>query len=165
MRLVMMGTGAFAVPTLRALHDSSHEVVALFTQPLRAKRGRRSAPLNPAREQAAVRETPIFDPKDVNAPEARDQLARLEPELFVIADYGQILRSATLAVPAQGAINLHASLLPKYRGAAPVNWAIYHGESETGKLRCRIGRLYLSGHSLRPGQMLPQFPGHRRFRR
>ena len=131
MRLVMMGTGPFAVPTFRSLYETHHEVVALVTGPIRERRGR-PTPLNPLRDIAHEHGTPIFDPEDVNAPESRARLAAFGADLLVVCDYGQILSPATLATARLGGINLHASLLPKYRGAAPINWAIYHGETETG---------------------------------
>jgi methionyl-tRNA formyltransferase len=132
MRLIMMGTGPFAVPTFRALYQRGHELLALVTQPVRPAKGDRGPPPNPMRSVAQEHGTPILDPESVNTPEARSMLAALEPELFIVADYGQILSPETLAVTRRGGINLHGSLLPKYRGAAPINWAIYHGERETG---------------------------------
>lgn len=131
MRLIMMGTGPFAVPTLRLLHASRHEVLALVTQPVRASRGR-PAPPAPMRQLADEHGTPILDPEKINTDEARAALASLAPDLFVVADYGQILARETLAVARYGGVNLHGSLLPKYRGAAPINWAIYYGDAETG---------------------------------
>jgi len=132
MRLVVIGTGPFAAPTFRALYDTPHEVLALVTQPLRAARPGREPPPSPMRAVAAEHGTPILDPEKINTDEARAELARLEPELFVVADYGQILSAETLAIAPRGGINLHGSMLPKYRGAAPINWAIYHGDAETG---------------------------------
>jgi methionyl-tRNA formyltransferase len=132
MRLIVIGTGPFAAPTFRALYDTPHEVLALVTQPLRAARPGREPPASPMRAVAAERGTPIFDPAKINTDEARAELARLNPELFIVADYGQILSAETLAIAPRGGINLHGSLLPKYRGAAPINWAIYHGDAETG---------------------------------
>jgi methionyl-tRNA formyltransferase len=131
MRLVMLGTGTFAVPTLRALYASPHEVAALVTQPAKAAAGR--APrLNPMRQLAEAHGTPVLCFENINSDQALQTLARLAPDLLVVADYGQILAPRTLAVARHGGINLHASLLPRYRGAAPINWAIYHGDSETG---------------------------------
>lgn len=131
MRLVMMGTGAFAVPTLQALYDSPHEVLALVTQPPRVSRGR-PAPVNPMRALAEQHLTPIYEFEQVNSDEARATLAWLRPELLIVADYGQILSRETLAIAPHGGVNLHGSLLPKYRGAAPINWAVYHGDRQTG---------------------------------
>jgi methionyl-tRNA formyltransferase len=132
MRLMMMATGPFAVPTFRALYDTRHKVVALVTAPLRSHREKPIPPISCLREIAAEHGTPILDPEHVNRPESQEPLARLAADLLVVCDYGQILSAATLATCRYGGINLHASLLPKYRGAAPIQWAIYHGETETG---------------------------------
>ncbi len=132
MRLVMMGTGPFAVPTFEALLDSAHEVVALYTRPTPPFRGRGPAPVNPMRAVAERRGVAVFDPPGINDGEVQRQLADLRGDLFVVCDYGQILKSATLATSRLGGVNLHGSLLPKYRGAAPVQWAVYQGETETG---------------------------------
>jgi methionyl-tRNA formyltransferase len=131
MRLVMMGTGPFAVPTFRGLFDTHHAIVALVTQP---SKGRPNDPglSNPMRAVALERGVPILIPADVNAPDVHAQLAALDVDLFVVCDYGQILSPETLTLAQLGGINLHGSLLPKYRGAAPIQWALYHGETETG---------------------------------
>ncbi len=130
MRLVMMGTGPFAVPTFRKLYETDHTVVALVTGPL--KDHRPGVAVGPMRDLAHEHLTPIFDPEDINSPESQVSLAAMEADLLVVCDYGQILSAAVLGTARLGGINLHASLLPKYRGAAPINWAIYHGETETG---------------------------------
>jgi methionyl-tRNA formyltransferase len=132
MRLVMMGTGPFAVPTYRKLYEAPHTVAALVTGPLRPRRGRGPAPASPMRDLAAEHGTAVFDPEDVNTEESRSQLAEYHADLLVVCDYGQILSAKTLATSRLGGINVHGSLLPKYRGAAPVNWAVYHGETATG---------------------------------
>ena len=131
MIIVVMGTGPFAAPTFEALYGTTHTVAALVTQPLRSAKGK-GPPPNPMREIAAAHGTPILDPESINTPEARAELARFQPDIFMVADYGQILSAETLGVARLGGINLHGSLLPKYRGAAPINWALYHGESEAG---------------------------------
>lgn len=128
----MMGTGQFAVPTFLRLIDSDHEVAALITRPTPPARGRQKIAVNPLREAAAAHGLPVFDPDDVNSAAAAVVLAELRAELFVVCDYGQILSKPTLSLAELGGINLHGSLLPKYRGAAPVQWALYHGESHTG---------------------------------
>jgi len=128
----MMGSGPYAAPTLRSLIASRHEVAALVTQPLRESTARRPLPLSPMRMVAMEHGLPILDPENVNTPEACATLSQFGAELLVVCDYGQILKPETLAVARLGGINLHASLLPKYRGAAPINWAIYHGETVTG---------------------------------
>ncbi len=132
MRVIMMGTGPFAVPTLRALYASRHEVLALVTRPPRPVHGKSAAEVNPMRQLAEERGSRVHLPESINTTEARMVLASYRPDLFVVCDYGQILKPETLEVARLGGINLHASLLPKYRGAAPINWAIYHGETETG---------------------------------
>ena len=132
MRLIMMGTGPFAVPTFRALLDSGHQVAVLVTRPSPAVRTRGKTPPNPMREEADRRSVQVVAPQDVNTETARKQLASLRPDLLVVCDYGQILAAATLAVAPLGGINLHGSLLPQYRGAAPVNWALLKGETESG---------------------------------
>lgn len=132
MRLVMMGTGPFAAPTFRALFDMPHEVVALATQPQRPAHARGVTVESPLRAIARERETPVFDPESINTPESQQELARYQADLFVVADYGQILARETLALARLGGVNLHGSLLPRYRGAAPVAWAIYHGDRESG---------------------------------
>jgi methionyl-tRNA formyltransferase len=131
MRLIMMGTGPFAVPTFRALYNTRHTVLALVTAPLRMHRGKPVPPISCIRDVAAEHGTAILDPENINLPEAQAALSELAADLFVVCDYGQILSDATLATSRHGGINLHASLLPKYRGAAPIQWAIYHGETET----------------------------------
>ena len=132
MRLLMMGTGPFAVPMFRALLSSDQQVVALVTQPLAPAAGRRSSVATPMRDAAAAAGLPILDPEDVNDAAVVSQLAGLQADVFVVCDYGQILSPAILAMPPLGAINLHGSLLPEYRGAAPINWALFHGRTETG---------------------------------
>jgi methionyl-tRNA formyltransferase len=132
MRMIMMGTGPFAVPTFRRLLDSRHEIPLLVTRPARPMHGKTQAEVNPMRELALERGLPIFEPESINTAEAQAELSKHQVDLFVVCDYGQILKPDTLAIARLGGINLHASLLPKYRGAAPINWAIYHGDLETG---------------------------------
>jgi methionyl-tRNA formyltransferase len=131
LRLVMMATGGFALPTFRALLEQGLTVVGLFTQPDRTGRGHHHH-LNPLKELALGRGLPVLQPESAKAPEAIESLRGLAPDLFVVAAYGQILSAALLAVPRLGAINVHASILPKYRGAAPIQTAILQGETETG---------------------------------
>ena len=131
LRIVVMGTGPFAVPMFAALRDSHHEIVAVVTRPDHAPPGRRPPP-NPMRAAATAAELPILDPERVNDPAAVTAIAALRPDLFVVCDYGQILSRELLAVPPLGGINLHGSLLPRHRGAAPVQWAILAGDTVTG---------------------------------
>jgi methionyl-tRNA formyltransferase len=128
MRLVMLGTGPFAVPTLKSLSASPHEVTLAVARPPRGRRAEAS-PLQRAAETLGIE---VWLPESVNLPDSQARLASLAADLLVVCDYGEILKSATLATTRLGGINLHGSLLPKFRGAAPVQWAILRGESETG---------------------------------
>ena len=144
MRLVMMGTGSFAEPTLEVLLKSSHQVVGLVTQPDRPtgkERGSTRQARRGMKEIAQERGLPILQPESINTPEGVRDLAAWKPDLLVVAAYGQILSKEVLTSAPRGGINVHASLLPKYRGAAPIAWAIYHGEQETGVtiIRMSIG--------------------------
>jgi methionyl-tRNA formyltransferase len=137
LRLVMMGTGRFALPTFRGLYASAHEVVALYTQPDRTGRGHHRH-VHPLKDAALEHQTPIFQPQNVNTPDSLAELLNLDVDLCVVAAYGQILSTDLLEIPRYGAINLHASLLPRHRGAAPVQYAILKGDSETGVTIFRI---------------------------
>jgi methionyl-tRNA formyltransferase len=131
MRIIVMGTGPFAVPSFQRLYESEHEVLLLVTQPGRPSRGRKKI-INPMREIAEAHQTEVFSPESINTDEAREKLKQYDCDLYFVCDYGQILSAETLQLAKYGGINLHGSLLPKYRGAAPINWCLYHGESETG---------------------------------
>src|SRR5262245_16642536 len=135
MRLVMMGTGTFAEPTLEALLASPHPVVGLVTQPDRPagqERGSTRQVGKGMKNIALAHNVPVYQPESINTPEGVAKLREFQPDLLVVAAYGQILSNDVLSVPPHGGINVHASLLPKYRGAAPIAWAIYHGEKQTG---------------------------------
>lgn len=132
MRLLMMGTGPFAVPTFASLLDSPHSVIALVTRPTPPAVGRQKSPLNPMRDLAEQRGVPCVSPEDINAPASREEMRAWGADLLVVCDYGQILSPEALATAPLGGINLHGSLLPRYRGAAPINWAILDGQTETG---------------------------------
>ena len=135
MKIIMMGTGPFAIPTFNRLLESPHDVLALVTRPVPPPKGRGKAaapPANPMRDRGIEAGLPIYEPTSVNAAEFQATLRRLGADAFVVCDYGQILSREALEAAKLGGINLHASLLPKYRGAAPINWALYHGEAETG---------------------------------
>jgi len=134
MRIVVMGTGGFAVPMFEAILSAGHDVPALITRPVPPAMGRKKESLhpNPMREFAESRGIPVHAPQTTNSEEGRTLLQSLSPELLAVCDFGEILSPETLSCAALGGINLHASLLPKYRGAAPINWAILKGEKETG---------------------------------
>ena len=132
MRIVFLGSGAFALPCFAALLDAGHDVAALVTQPDKERgRGRRLAPppLKPAAERRGV---PVLQPPRIKDPAAREELRRLSPELQVVVAYGQILPRSVIEIAPRGTVNVHASLLPRLRGAAPIQWAIANGETETG---------------------------------
>ena len=131
LRIVVMGTGPFAVPMFRAILASRHRVVALVTRPDKAAPGRR-APVNPMRAAAEAAGVTVTEPERINDPAAIAELLALAPDLFVVCDYGQILAPAVLEVAPLGGINLHGSLLPRHRGAAPVQWAILAGDEVSG---------------------------------
>jgi methionyl-tRNA formyltransferase len=139
MRIVFCGTPAFAVATLKAiLADPSHTVVAVITQPDRPRGRGQEISFSPVKEAALEAGIPVRQPVKIRAPEAREVLQNFEPECFVIIAYGQIIPAGLLPLSRCGWINLHASLLPKYRGAAPINWAIANGETKTGLTTMRI---------------------------
>lgn len=132
MKIVFMGTPDFAVPSLEALVKAGHEVLGVVTQPDRPK-GRSGEPVPPPVKVAALRlGLPVFQPEKLRLPEAQAELFRWQPDLAVVVAFGQILRPAVLEWPKLGCINVHASLLPHYRGAAPIHWSIIRGETETG---------------------------------
>lgn len=132
MRIIMFGTGPFAVPTFQSLLNSSHEIPLLVTRPIPDSGKRRKTVANPTREAGEAANLEIFDPASINTPEAIEKLRSYDPDLFVVCDYGQILSRECLGIAKLGGINLHGSLLPKYRGAAPINWAVFHGDTKLG---------------------------------
>lgn len=128
-----MGTGPFAVPTFAHLIESgAHTIAGVITRPEKPARGKVDVDLHPVRTLAKQHNLPLHSPESINSDEAHALLRELNAELLVVCDYGQILKPAALELATHGGINLHGSLLPKYRGAAPIQWAIYHGETETG---------------------------------
>ncbi|MGA3189714.1 MAG: methionyl-tRNA formyltransferase [Bryobacteraceae bacterium] len=138
MRLVYLGTPAFAVPSLERIVEAGHEVCGVFTQPDRPKgRGQKDA-MSPVKEAALRLGLTVHQPGRVRRPEIVEQLRAMAPDAMVIVGYGQIIPQTILDIPPQGIINVHASLLPKYRGAAPIQWAIARGEKITGVTTMRI---------------------------
>lgn len=132
LRVVFAGTPEFAVAALRALIDSPHDIIAVYTQPDRpAGRGRKLTP-SPVKQLAQQHGLPVFQPKSLNKPEALEQLRALDADVMVVAAYGLLLPPDILAVPDCGCLNIHASLLPRWRGAAPIQRAILAGDTETG---------------------------------
>ena len=132
MRIVFMGTPEFAVPSLKLLVEQSYEVVAVVSQPDRPKGRKKTLTPPPVKEAALSLGIPVLQPERMRSSEAVEQLAQYKPDLIVTAAYGQILPKAVLEIPQFGCINVHGSLLPKYRGGAPIQRSIINGESETG---------------------------------
>ncbi len=138
MKIVFFGTSDFAIPSLRELLNSPHKVLALVTQPDR-KRGRdlRISP-PPTKVLAITKGIEVYQPNDVSEAASIEYLKRLNPDIFVVVSFGQILKREVLSIPRLFSVNLHGSLLPKYRGAAPTNWAIINGDKMTGVTTIRM---------------------------
>ncbi|MDH3545064.1 MAG: methionyl-tRNA formyltransferase, partial [Desulfuromonadales bacterium] len=132
LRTVFMGTPDFALQTLQGLIDAGCKMVGVYTQPDRPKGRGKQLAAPPVKELAQKYDIPVYQPLKLRQPEAVAELEALAPDLIVVVAYGQILPKSVLEIPANGCINVHASLLPKYRGAAPINKAIINGETETG---------------------------------
>ena len=139
MRLLFCGTPAFAVPTLQhLLARSEFNVLGVISQPDRPRGRGHQLSVSPVKDVALTAHLPVHQPEKMRAPEVQQLLEALAPDVIVIIAYGQIIPARLLAVPKHGWINLHASLLPKYRGAAPIHWAIANGETRTGLTTMRI---------------------------
>ena len=129
-RLILMGTGPFAVPAFEALRDAGHEIALVVTRPAAVVKSRKGPPPSPVRDLAARYGYAVFDPPNINTPDSIAKLSAQRASLLVVCDYGQILSSDALATTPLGGINLHGSLLPAYRGAAPVQWAVLNGNQD-----------------------------------
>ncbi len=139
LRLLFCGTPQFAIPTLKhLLKQPDFHVVGVITQPDRPRGRGQQVSFSPVKETAVAANVTVHQPERIRTPEAQDLLQRLAPDVIVIIAYGQIIPARLLPIPKLGWINLHASLLPKYRGAAPINWAIVNGETKTGVTSMRI---------------------------
>jgi methionyl-tRNA formyltransferase len=139
MRVVFCGTPLFSVSTLEhLLAQPDLQIVAAITQPDRPRGRGQEVSFSPVKKTAIVAGIPVHQPEKIRAPEAQELLQKLAPDVIVIIAYGQIIPARLLPIPKLGWINLHASLLPKYRGAAPINWAIVNGETRTGVTSMRI---------------------------
>ena len=130
--LVLMGTGPFAVPSFEAVRQSIHHIVAVITKPPIVKRSRGGSPDTPVRDWANQHHLNVLDPENVNDPNWVKRLAEMKPDVLLVCDYGKILRSEVLDTAKLGGLNLHGSLLPRHRGAAPVQWAVLSGDQQTG---------------------------------
>ena len=138
MRVVFMGTPDFAVGTLEALTGSRHEVAAVYTQPDKPKGRGGKMQFTPVKEAAAKAQIPVYQPVKVRDSEVIAQLAQIKPDVIVVVAFGQIIPREILELPAYGCVNVHASLLPKYRGAAPIQWAVIDGEKTSGVTTMRM---------------------------
>ena len=139
LRLVFCGTPSFAVPSFQQLASSPEfEIVAVYTQPDRPRGRGQEISFPPIKGAALAADIPVRQPVKIRLPEVEQELRGFAPDAIAIIAYGQIIPARLLGIPRLGWINLHASLLPKYRGAAPINWAIANGESVTGNTSMRI---------------------------
>lgn len=132
MKIVFMGTPDFAVGTLDAIVEAGHQVTAVVTQPDKPKGRGKETQMTPVKRCAFSHGIPVFQPVKIKEPEAVEQLRSYEADIFVVAAFGQILSEEILSMPKYGCVNIHASLLPKYRGAGPIQWSIINGEKITG---------------------------------
>lgn len=132
MKIVFMGTPDFAVDALQSIMAAGHEVVAVVTQPDKPKGRGKSIQYNPVKACAIEHKIEVFQPSKIKMNEAVEKLKTYQADIFVVAAFGQILSKEILELPPYGCINIHGSLLPKYRGAAPIQWAVIDGETETG---------------------------------
>jgi len=137
MRLVFLGTPAFAVPTLESL-AAKHDIISVVTQPDRPKGRGQELSASPVKQAAQNLGLAVYQPERIRRPEAQAHLASLSPEIMVVVGYGQIIPQSVIEIAPRGIVNVHASLLPKYRGAAPIQWAIANGESRTGVTTMQI---------------------------
>jgi methionyl-tRNA formyltransferase len=138
MDLIFLGTPAFAVPTLERAVEAGHRVLAVFTQPDRPKGRGGQLNQSPVKEAALRMGLTVYQPERIRRPEVVEQLKQINPEAMVVVGYGQIIPQSIIDIPPRGIINVHGSLLPKYRGAAPIQWAIANGETRTGVTTMRI---------------------------
>jgi methionyl-tRNA formyltransferase len=132
LRMVLMGTGPFAVPSFQRIMESDDEVLMVVTRPVPPSVGKAKAPINPVLDLAIEYDIRTEAPVDINSAESIKMLGELQADLFVVCDYGQILSNGALAAARMGGVNLHGSLLPRHRGAAPIQWAILSGDRRTG---------------------------------
>ena len=154
MRLIFMGTPDFAIPTLRKLNDSRHTIEAVITQPDKPKGRGRSVVATPVKAFALEHGLTVLQPQKASAPESVEQIASFEPDVMVVIAYGQILKPNLLDVPRHFCMNIHASLLPKYRGAAPINWSIINGDQETGVTTMKMDAGMDTGDMLLKSKMM-----------
>jgi methionyl-tRNA formyltransferase len=151
LKIIFMGTPEFAVSSLQALLDSRHEVVAVVTQPDRPRGRGRKLTAPPIKDLALQANLPVLQPTAIKTAEFKEELAGYQADVFAVTAYGRILPEPLLNMPPMGTINVHGSLLPKYRGAAPVQWAILNGETEAGITIMQMDEGLDTGDILLPG--------------
>ncbi len=139
MKIVFMGTPDFAVETLKAVYEAGHEIILAVTQPDKPKGRSGKLAFPPVKEWAIEHDIPVFQPVKIRAQESIDFLANYQADVFLVAAFGQILPKTVLDMPRLGCVNVHASLLPKYRGAAPIQWAVINGEKYAGVTTMMMG--------------------------
>jgi methionyl-tRNA formyltransferase len=150
MRIIFMGTPDFSVPALEALKEAGHEILAVVTQPDKPKGRGKEVQMTPVKEKAMEYNIPVYQPVKARDPEFVKILTDLAPELIVVIAFGQILPKTILDIPKYGCVNIHASLLPKYRGASPIQYAVINGEKESGVT------IMMMAETLDTGDMLDQ---------
>src|SRR5262245_43234612 len=138
MRLIFLGTPAFAVPTLEAMARAGHEIPLVVTQPDRPRGRGQTAAAPPVKEATLRLGLEVYQPERVRRPEAVERLRAIAPDAMAVVGYGQVIPQTVIDIPPLGQITVHASLLPKYRGAGPIQWAIINGETRTGVTTMRI---------------------------
>lgn len=148
MKIIFMGTSTFAVPSLVTLHESHHEILLVVSQPDKPAGRGKVLTSPPVIECAKALGLPIDQPAKIKTPEFLEKLNKLKPDCIAIVAYGKLLPKGILDLPPNGCVNLHGSLLPKYRGAAPINWALMNGESETGVTTMFINEAMDAGNML-----------------
>lgn len=146
MKIIFMGTPEFAVPTLEALHYKGYSIDLVITQRDRPKGRGKKLQLTPVKQRALDLGLEVFQPDNINDEESINIIKSIKPDFIVVVAYGQILKKDILEVPKYGCYNVHASLLPKYRGAAPINWALINGEKETGITIMKMDEGLDTGH-------------------
>ena len=150
MRVIFMGTPDFAVPVLEAIIQAGHTVIGVYTQPDKPKGRGKSMQYTPVKEKALEHQIPVYQPARVREPEVIEEIRNLKPDIIIVVAFGQILPEELLAIPPYGCVNVHASLLPKYRGAAPIQRVIMDGEKESG-----VTTMYMA-KGLDTGDMIEQ---------
>ncbi|MCL2044901.1 MAG: methionyl-tRNA formyltransferase [Oscillospiraceae bacterium] len=132
MKIIFMGTPEFALAPLKRIYSEGHEIIAVFTQPDRAQNRGMKVSFSPVKEVALTHGISVYQPSSLKNKSIHDTIAKLDADIIVVVAYGKLLPKNILEIPPYGCINIHASLLPKYRGAAPIHWAIMNGEIKTG---------------------------------